>query len=469
MPFEPPAPMVDPSVAANPAASRPLRASQGTGPGRTIALADLHGSVADPLLDTMNFLNEVTARYPEALSLAPGRPYEGLFDLECITGYLDAYRSHLRRSGYSEEQVYSALFQYGRTKGQINELIAQAIANDENVHIAPEAVVVTVGAQEAMFLVLRALFGAPDDVLLVSSPCYIGITGAARVLDITVVPVPEGDAGPEPEAVREAVRRAVAGGQRPRALYVVPDFANPSGTSMTVMARHKLLEVADAEDLLVIEDNPYGFFTREVEPRPTLKSLDRDRSVVYLGSFAKTCFPGARTGFVLADQQVCADGYRRTLLADELAKIKSMITVNTPSLSQAVIGGMLVSNGCRLREANEAAINFYRNNLRIVLGELERHFPPALRAELGISWNKPDGGFFTVLTVPFIADESALERSAREHGVLWTPMDAFFVHGGGRHQLRISSSYLPPEQVAEGISRLSAFVTAEAAHSSTGP
>lgn len=426
-----------------------------------LALADLHSSVADPLLDTMNFLNEITARYPAAVSFAPGRPYDGLFDPARIVEYLHTYTGYLRDAGHTEDQVRAALFQYGRTKGQIHGLIAQVVANDEGIRVPPEAVIVTVGAQEGMFLLLRALFAGPHDALLVSSPCYIGITGAARLLDIPVVPVPEGDAGPSPDAVRRAARQATAAGQRPRALYVVPDFANPSGTSMTVPARRRLLEVAAAEGILVIEDNPYGFFTREAEPRPTLKSLDENGTVIYLGSFAKTCFPGARLGYVLADQRVAADDGRHSLLADELAKIKSMITVNTPSLSQAVIGGMLVQNGCQLRKASTAAISFYRENLLIVLAELERHFPAARRSELGIRWNHPDGGFFTVITVPFAADEAALERSAREFGVLWTPMDAFYVGCGGRHQLRISSSYLPPERVTEGIARLAAFIAAE--------
>jgi (S)-3,5-dihydroxyphenylglycine transaminase len=231
---------------------------------------------------------------------------------------------------------------------------------------------------------------------------------------------------------------------------------------MTVPARKRLLELAAAEDLLIIEDNPYGFFTCDVEPRPTLKSLDTDRRVIYLGSFAKSCFPGARLGYVIADQQVAGGRGGTSLLADELAKVKSMITVNTSSLSQAVIGGMLVESGCRLRAANAAAISFYRQNLRTVLAELERHFPAGRRSELGVSWNSPDGGFFTVVTVPFAAGAAALERSARQHGVLWTPMNDFFVGGGGRHQLRISSSYLTAGQLAEGVARLSAFTVAEA-------
>lgn len=426
-----------------------------------LALADLHSSVADPLLDTMNFLNEVVARYPAAISLAPGRPYDGLFDPARITEYLTVYTGYLRQSGNSSEQIRASLFQYGRTKGQIHDLIAQTLANDEGIGVPPEAIVVTVGAQEGMFLVLRALFASPRDALLVSSPCYIGITGAARLLDIPVVPVPEGPAGPEADLVLRAARQAAAAGQRPRALYVVPDFANPSGASMTIAERSALLAVAAQQDLVIIEDNPYGFFTRETEPRPTLKSLDSRQAVIYLGSFAKTCFPGARTGYVLADQEVLAGDGQRSLLADQLAKIKSMITVNTPSLSQAVIGGMLIASGCRLREPNEAAIAFYRQNLQIVLTELDRHFPEARRAELGIRWNRPGGGFFTVLTVPFPADDAALERSARDHGVLWTPMDAFFLDGGGRRQLRISSSYLSPDRLSEGIARLAGFLAAQ--------
>jgi (S)-3,5-dihydroxyphenylglycine transaminase len=428
-----------------------------------LALADLHGCLADPLLDAMTFLNEITSRFPDAISFAPGRPYEGLFDADGIVDHLTAYTEYLQKErGYTPEQVRTALFQYGRTKGLIHELIAETVANDEGLHVPAESVVVTVGAQEAMLLVLRALFARPTDVLLVSSPCYVGITGAARLLDIEMVPVPEQDFGLDPRTVGAVARRVRDSGRRPRALYVVPDFANPSGTSLTVPARHRLLQVARAEDLLVIEDNPYGFFTRDEASRPTLKSLDAHRTVVYLGSFAKTCFPGARLGYVLADQEVTGPDGSRTVLADQLAKVKSMTTVNTSSLSQAVIGGLLVRNGCRLRGLNEPTIRFYRANLERLLAELERWFPPARRAALGISWNTPSGGFFVVLTVPFVVDEAALERSAREYGVLWTPMNPFYLDGDGRHQLRLSCSYLAPDRLDEGVRRLAAFLTDQA-------
>jgi len=422
-----------------------------------VQLTDLHGSLSDPLLDTMNFLNEVTARFPDAISFAPGRPYDEPFDPSVVAGYLDAYAKYLERDrGLSQRQVGGLLFQYGRTKGQIHELVAATVANDEGIEVPPESIVVTVGAQEGMLLALRALFRDPSDVLLVASPCYVGITGAARLLDIPVEPVPEGPSGVDAEAVRAAATRVRAGGRRPRALYVVPDFANPSGTSMPAGARRELLAAADGEDLYVVEDNPYGLFSRTGRHTPTLKHLDEHRRVVYLGSFAKTCFPGARVGYAIADQPVVAPDGGVTLLADQLSKIKSMTTVNTSPLAQAAIGGMLVTYGCRLRVLNEERIRRYRERLDALLAALDHHFG----ADPAVGWNVPDGGFFLVVTVPVTADEAALTRSARDHGVLWTPMSYFYPGGGGERQLRLSCSYLEPDQIDEGVRRLRSFVEA---------
>ncbi|QKW22914.1 PLP-dependent aminotransferase family protein [Kitasatospora sp. NA04385] len=429
---------------------------------RVLDLADLHGSLSDPLLDAMTFLNEVTGRYPDAVSFAPGRPYEEFFDPADIPKHLETYLHHLRAErGLTEAQVRQEVFQYGRTKGLIAPLIARALAADEGIDTDPEALVVTVGAQEGMLLVLRALCAGPDDVLLVSAPCYVGVTGAARLLDLTVHPVPEAgpDGGLDPEALAAAVRDLRAAGKRPRACYVVPDFANPSGASMAEPARRRLLEVAEESGVLLIEDNPYGFFGRTAAARPTLKALDGDRgNVVYLGSFAKTCFPGARVGYVVADQRV-AGGAGTGLLADELAKLKSMTTVNTSALSQAVIGGMLLDGGLRLRDANEPARGFYARNMDTLLAALETAF----QGVPGVSWNRPDGGFFAVVTVPFRADARALDACARAHGVLWTPMDGFHPGGGGERQLRLSCSYLTPEQITDGVRRLAAFVRERAA------
>jgi (S)-3,5-dihydroxyphenylglycine transaminase len=421
---------------------------------------DLHASLSDPVLDTMNFLNEITFRYPDAISFAPGRPYDGFFDVEQIFTYIRTYLGQLAVEGNSPAQIRSALFQYGPTAGQIRELIARSLRDDENADVPAESIVVTVGCQEAMFLVLRALIAGPRDVFLVSSPCYVGITGAAKLLDIEVTEVEEGEDGFRCADLDAAIRAEFARGRRPRAFYVVPDHSNPAGTTMPVQTRRGLLELASRHDILIVEDSPY----RLVSPAPhlpTLKSLDRQRRVIHLGSYSKTAFPGARVGFVVADQHVTDAAGRISLLADELAKIKSMVTVNTAPVSQAVIAGMLLACQGRVSELNIKAAAYYANAMKATLRQLDQRFPAARRAGLGVRWNEPDGGFFLTLRVPFAAGNEALTRSAEDFGVIWTPMSYFYPHGGGDRSIRLSVSYLTEADITEGITRLGNFIETE--------
>ncbi|MFD9457034.1 PLP-dependent aminotransferase family protein [Streptomyces sp. NPDC059985] len=429
----------------------------GPGPGRVLSRTALHASLSDPTLDTMNFLNEVTSRYPDAISFAPGRPYEGDFDVAQIPGLIDTYLDHLRGLGHSEDRIRTALYQYGETAGQIRDLVARMLEVDEDLIVDPAAVVVTVGCQEAIVLALRTLFRDPRDVLLVDSPCYVGITGAASLLGIPVVAVPGGDDGVSLEGLDRAVREIEAGGRRARALYVVPDCSNPSGVSMSRAKRTELLDAAAQADLLILEDNPYGVFS--TVRHPTLKSLDTDRRVLYLGSFAKTAFPGARVGFVVADQGVeSADGGPPTLLAAELAKVKSMVTVNTSSLSQAAVAGLLLRGGGGLRRANEASARHYRRTMALLRDTLAEELPPGAPESAGVGWNDPRGGFFLTLDVPFPADEAALRRSAQEYGVIWTPMRHFHLDAAGDRRIRLSCSYLTTAEAVEGARRLARFI-----------
>jgi (S)-3,5-dihydroxyphenylglycine transaminase len=443
-------------------ASPPGASPHGASPhGASLRKEDLHASVSDPVLDTMNFLNEITTRYPEAISFAPGRPYDGFFDTEQIFTHIRRYLDYLAETGNSPGRIRDALFQYGPTSGRIRELIASSLRRDENIDVPPESIVVTVGCQEAMLLVLRTLISGPEDVLLVSSPCYVGITGAARILDIELTPVEEREDGFRCADLEAAIRAERAIGRRPRAFYVVPDHTNPSGTTMLPGTRHELLDLAAREHILILEDSPY----RLVSPGqqlPSLKSLDRQGWVVQLGSFSKTAFPGARLGFAVADQPVVDAAGRTCLLADELAKIKSMVTVNTSPLSQAVVAGMLLACDGRVSELNARTAAYYGNAMRATLRQLDLCFPAGSREAAGVRWNKPTGGFFLALRVPFRADEAALARSAEDFGVIWTPMSYFYPQGGGDYSIRLSISYLSEAEIAEGIARLARFIEAEA-------
>jgi len=422
---------------------------------------DLHASLSDPVLDTMNFLNEITFRYPKAISFAPGRPYDGFFDTEQIFTHIRRYLDHLAEHGTSPEQIRAAMFQYGPTAGQIRELIASSLREDENIDVPAESIVVTVGCQEAMLLALRALISGPQDVFLVSSPCYVGITGAASLLDIAVVAVEEREDGFRCADLDLAINAERVRGRHPRAFYLVPDHSNPAGTTMPVETRRELLDLAARHDILIVEDSPY----RMVSPGPrlpTLKSLDRQHRVIHLGSFSKTAFPGARVGFAVADQTVTDSAGHTGLLADELAKIKSMVTVNTPALSQAVIAGMLLACEGRISELNTQQAAYYAHAMRSTLRQLDLCFPAWKRGALGVRWNEPARGFFLTMRVPFRADNAALARSAEDFGVIWTPMSYFYPHGGGDYSLRLSVSYLSEEDITNGITRLASFIEAEA-------
>ncbi|MEC4015057.1 aminotransferase-like domain-containing protein [Streptomyces sp. H27-D2] len=422
----------------------------------------LHAAIVDPQMDSMRLLSETAMKFPDALSFSSGAPYDGTHDIANLSVHIDRYVKHLRDQGVPEQRITRMLFQYGPVNGFIQGEVAKMLQHDEDIDVPAEAIMITHGFQEATLVALRGLFASPDDVLLSVSPAYVGIRGAARMLDIPVKGIVEGPNGLEPEAVAAAARAVRAEGKRPVALYLVPDFSNPSGTVVPLEARQRLLDVAAEEGLKILEDNPYGLFARDGEKMPTLKSLDTRGDVLYLGSFAKSAFPGARLGYLVADQIVeSEDGGRRTL-AQELSKAKAMFSVGSSSLSQAAIGGILVENDYDLRSATRELAAVYQERLAVTLDALAAHFPPERYAEHQVRWNVPRGGFFLTVEVGFAADLAAMERSARDFGVSWAPMSMFYIDGGGDRELRLGFSNLAPDAIREGIARLVRFIESEA-------
>jgi (S)-3,5-dihydroxyphenylglycine transaminase len=180
-----------------------------------LAKSDLHVSVSDPVSASMTFLNEIASRFPDAISLAAGRPYDGFYETADVTRYLRRYMDYRAAGGLGPDAVRSQLLQYGRTNGHIHDLIARMLAVDEDIRVPAEAVAVTVGCQEAMVIVLRGLCAGPDDVLLAAEPCYVGVTGAARLIGVDVVPVPEDGDGLSAAAVERGARAVRASGRCP--------------------------------------------------------------------------------------------------------------------------------------------------------------------------------------------------------------------------------------------------------------
>src|ERR1700727_2570937 len=171
-----------------------------------IARDTLHTSVTDPVAASMNFLNEVASRFPAAISLAAGRPFDEFYEVEDVERYLTAYIAHLRAAGIAPASVRQAILQYGRTNGQLGAMIARMLETDEDIRVPAESIMVTAGCQEAMIIAPRGLCARPEDVVLAAEPSYVGFTGAARVLGITVVPVPETPRGLRPGTVGRGAR-----------------------------------------------------------------------------------------------------------------------------------------------------------------------------------------------------------------------------------------------------------------------
>lgn len=406
-------------------------------------------------MGSIEHVKDVTARYPDAISFALGAPHPRHLDQLDVSRYVDLYLDHLATErGLGRGRARRLLYEYGPSGGLINDLVATGLALDQGIEVTPEEVVITVGAQEALLLALRAVCCSPDDLLGLVDPSFYGIIGAARVLDVGLVTIPDSDRGIDLDSLDAQCRAARAEGKRIRALYVAPDFANPSGIVMDLATRRRLLRLAEQHDLLLLEDNAYGFTAGPLSEMPTLKSMDVDGRVIYIGTFAKVCLPGARVGFVVADQTVRTPQGQRHPLAEDLALIKSMTTVNTAPLCQAMIGGMVLEQGGSLASLGNDNARTYQRNLGLLLDALDRHLIPGG----GLRWNRPDGGFFVRMRIPVPADDALLELSASGYGVVWTPLSTFYLGRGGSHHLRLSCSYLDPHQIETGVLRFARFL-----------
>jgi (S)-3,5-dihydroxyphenylglycine transaminase len=211
--------------------------------------------------------------------------------------------------------------------------------------------------------------------------------------------------------------------------------------------------------LLLLEDNAYGMFAYDGERLPTLKSLDRAGRVIYLGTFSKVLFPGLRVGFVVADQRE-GDG---ALLADVLSKVKSLTTVNTSPLAQAMVGGALIEGDFSLRRASAAKVAHYKANRDHMLDALAQCFGASSAPVANVTWNTPAGGFFLTMTLPFEFNQECFETCARDYGVIVCPMSFFSKTNDHDRMIRLSFSYVTHSMIERGVARLRDFVCARVA------
>lgn len=371
------------------------------------------------------------ASRPEVVSLAGGMPFVRALPQDLVSDALDRV---MRDSG-------PTALQYGSGQGvpALREQILEIMAL-EGISASSDDVVVTTGSQQALDLVAK-LFIDPGDVILAEAPSYVGAIGVFRSYQATMVHLETDADGLIPEALAEGIRRIRADGRTIKFLYTIPNFHNPAGVTLSAVRRPEIVRICAEAGVLILEDNPYGLLHFD-EPVPdALRSLNPD-GIIYLGSFSKTLAPGFRVGWALAPHAI----REKLVLAAEAA------ILCPSSFSQLVISQYLATADWKA-QINEFR-GVYRDRRDAMLDALGEHLPD-------LSWNVPNGGFYIWVTLPDDLDSKAMLPRAVTELVAYTPGTAFFADGNGRHNMRLSFCYPPPEAIRLGIHRLATVIAGE--------
>jgi (S)-3,5-dihydroxyphenylglycine transaminase len=399
-------------------------------------------------LSVMTFLNEVADDYPEAISLASGRPAPDFFDMDGWSGARALFDRYMQASsGASALTTARRIAQYGRTAGMINDLVAEQLRRDEGLPCDADRVVITNGCQEALALCLQALCSAPGDVLLVRNPTYIGATGAAEVAGIELLAVDE-RLESWTAAIETALHAASHRGRRIRAFYVIPQFDNPTGSVLTEEERVEILDVCARNRVVVLEDNPYGMFHFDGPTLRPMAALDDHGAVIYLATYSKTLCPAVRVGCAVLPKTLFGDGLAARVLATQLVQRKSLLTVNTSQFNQALVGGVILAEEGTLSRIVEAPRRHYARNRDTLVNALAAEFAGY---EEFVAWNHPLGGFFLTLELPFSFGAPELVRCAADYGVAVLPMLFFSLDDSQRFRVRLAYSDATPAEITRAV------------------
>ncbi len=336
-----------------------------------------------------------------------------------------------------------ASLQYGSTDGYtpLREMVARHSAR-YGINITKDNVLITSGSQQALDL-LGKIFINRGDHILVESPTYIGAIQAWRAYGAEFIPVPLDEHGMVTSELEDRLRAGI------KFIYALPNFQNPTGSTLAYDRRLKLIELADRYGIPIVEDDPYGQLRYEGENLPTLAVLDSQTrsqiecysgNVIYLSTFSKTLAPGIRLAWVIAPPTVI----------NKLIQAKQGADLHTSTFNQIV--AFEVAHGGFLDEHVKLIRKVYKERRDVMLDTLEENMPE------GVSWTHPKGGLFLWLTLPECLDSQLLFPDAVEEKVAFVPGSSFFAEGGGHNTMRLNFSNAAPEKINEGIFRLSNVV-----------
>lgn len=409
--------------------------------------------------NVIGFLNDTQYKFPKAISFVAGQPDENYFDIEENMAGFGTYVEQLEKTtGQKRATLINKIGQYNKTKGIVNDIVAEYLWRDENISIKADQILMTVGAQEAFSIIVSTICNAAEDVILTEDPSYIGLSSFCKIFNYNIQGVPIDQDGIDLKELRNRIMETTRQGKKVKLLYVIPDYQNPSGSCMPIGNRLKLLELARQYNFLIIEDSVYNSFTYAQKKNPTLKSLDRFNRVIYVGSFSKSLFPGLRVGLIACDQLIENIHGDTVPLIDEMVKVKAQLTNNTPTINQAILGGVLLKYNYSLNEWNKPKFESYKQKRNCLIAALDKYVGAYRNTwAQGISWNEPDGGFFIKMSVPFLVDAHNVHECAEKFQVMFCPMRYFYLKSGGEREIRLTFSNLSLETIETGIRQLAAY------------
>ncbi len=307
------------------------------------------------------------------------------------------------------------------------------------VPVTPDNILITSGSQQALDFMGR-LFVNRGDYIVVESPTYLGALQAWNAYGAQYIPVPMDEDGMLVDQLEEALRKG------PKFIYVLPNFQNPSGATLSLERRKQIIELADKYGVPIVEDDPYGQLRYEGENIPSLVQLDSayrgydgacySGNVIYLSTFSKLLAPGLRLAWVIAPEQVI----KKVVIAKQAADL------HTASFNQYV--AYEVGKAGFLDEHVKVIRRVYKERRDVMLEMMDEMFPPEVR------WTKPKGGMFLWGILPEDMDAADVLKIALQRKVAFVPGGAFHTTGGGKNTMRINFSYSNPDTIREGITRL---------------
>ena len=364
------------------------------------------------------------AGQPGITSFAGGYPDPTLFPIEQLHKIYDDLLTPANASA----------LQYTASDGtpELRALVAGRLTAD-GMPCAPDDVLITQGGQQGLDLVAK-LFIDPGDVIVCERPTFLGALIAFNPCEPAYASVPMDDEGLDTEALEQVLRTT----QRVKLIYTVPDFQNPTGRTMSLARRRRLVELADEFDVMVLEDTPYRELRYDGERLPSIKSLDTSGRVIHLGSFSKILAPGLRLGWVLAEPEI----------RENLSLLKLAADTQNGTLNMRAAAAYL--SGFDIEAHIAGMLPTYRHQRDLMLASIEEHFPA------GVRWTRPDGGLFTWVTFPEGLDTAAFQRDhlIPRAGVILVPSAPFFATEPEVNHARMSFSGVPDDRLVAGVTAM---------------